>query len=197
MADDGLFHFDKGYYIYIKNTSKNYTLLENDTRKWGIVESSPKIYVSNADQIEEFEVLKYDYVDFYQTVNTDDFSVVDVMFKGFYPLFIDFIAYAKNDDFDSDRILNSINEYLDSISGDMTMISHNDMNNFVRKNGDNVLIAVKNQAEGFTNMNIAYQTNVIFPITMKDVVIPIEIRKQSISERTIRVFARSIDVIKE
>jgi hypothetical protein len=196
-SSDGIFYFPTGYYIYIKNTSKNYTLLENDERKWGIVESAPKIYVTDSDSTEEFEVLKYDYIDFSESLNTDDFSVVDVLFKGFYPVFIDFTAYTKDGNSNSERILDSINAYLDTISGDMAMISHNEMNDAVRKNGDNILLAVKNSSEGFSNMNMAFQNEVVFPITMKDISIPVEIRRPSISEKTIRVYARSVNVIKE
>ena len=193
---DGLFNFEEGYYISIK-TDKTFALLEDDKRKWGITKSAPRIYVSASDEEEEFEVIKYRFVDLEGEINTDDFTVVDVLFKGFYPLFIDFSVYTKDGNVDNNTILLSIQRYLDSISGNMSLISHNDMTDFIKKDGNNVVIASTNSASGFTNMNMEFETSVTFPISMKDISIPPEIRRESISERTIKVFARSVNVIKE
>jgi len=192
-----LFNFDSGYYIYIKSTSKDYVLLENDSRKWGIVKTTPSIYVTDSEQTEEFEVLRYKFIDFSDTIDVDDLTVIDVMYKCFFPIFVDFTVYTEDYSVNNARILESISQYLETVSGDISMISHNDMNDYVRKNGDNVVISSTNPATGYSAMNLEYTTNMTFPITMKDIRMPVEIKKASMSGRTIKVFARSVNVIKE
>ncbi len=193
---NGVYKLGNGFYIGITHASKDVLILENDILNWGIVDTDPSVYMFNGEAEEEFNIVRYNYVNFSESVDSDEFTIMDVLFKGFYPMFVDFIVYGKHE-VDTARLLNSINEYLDSVGGDMHTISHNDMSDYVRAEGDNVVFSSTNQATVFTTININFETEITFPLTMKDVLVPVELKRSSISERTVRVFARSVNVIKE
>jgi hypothetical protein len=194
---DGYFRLDKGYYINISKDSKDFTILEDNTTKWGIVETSPVIYVSDSDVEEDFHIVKYKYADFNGSIKTDDFTIMDILFKGFYPIFVDFTVYSKSADVNTDEILLAISDYLNTISGDISMISYNDMSDKIRASGNNVVLSSANQYECFTNLRMSFGGEAVFPISMKDVNIPVDLRRSSITERTIKMFARSVNVIQE
>lgn len=194
--NNGTYSIPEGFYIYVKSTSRDYVLLEDDRRYWGITKFSPSIFIFNGDQEEEFEVLRYKNIDFSSAVNHDEFTVMDVLYKGFYPVFVDFTVYSRTD-INQERLLNSINEYLDSVGGNMNAISHNDLSDYVRAHGDNVVFASTNNASMYTSANISFDTKMTFPLSMKDLEIPVELKMSSMSSRTIKVFGRSVDVIKE
>ena len=185
-----------GYYISIEHKEKDFVILEDDKRRWGIVQTTPKIFMPNGDDEETFTITSYQGINFPEEIKSDAFPMLDVLFKGFYPIFVDFTVYTK-EKVNAERIKNSISEYLDTIDGDMTLISHNDLNDYIRKRGDMVVVASTNNSRGFTSLNTMFETKITFPITMKDINIPKEIRNPSISERTIRIFVGGINVVYE
>lgn len=189
------YELDEGYYIDI-SSPKSITLLEDDGRYWGITKTRPVLFIENGENIEEVSVVRYADTPIDEHIDADDLSVSDVLFKGFYPLFIDFNVYSK-EGHSTDDILTYINEYFDTISGSMGLISHNDMSNYVAKRAGKVVISASNIASMYTSANTYFDMNVVFPVTMKDIPIPIELRKDSMSELTIKVFARSVNVIQE
>ena len=185
-----------GYYISIEHKDKDFVILEDDHRRWGIVQTAPQIFMPDGEDEEEFTVISYQNIEFPEEIKSNYFPMLDILFKGFYPVFVDFTVYTK-DKVDKDKIIQAIQEYLDSIDGDMTLISHNELSEYIRKKGNRVVVASTNSSKGFTALNTSFETQITFPITMKDIDIPGEIRTPSISERTIRIFLGSLNVIYE
>ncbi len=194
--DGNLYVLPDGYYIYAISATKNFTAIEDDRRTKGIVESTPSIYVVDGENVEEILFARYASLDFKSIVDPDEMTILDVLYKGFFPVLVDFNVYTR-EDVSGDRIKDSISEYLSSVGGSMSSISHNDMTDFIRGKGDNVVVSATNQASLFPRMNISFESNITFPLSRADLSIPVELNSESMTERTMRVFVRSVNVITE
>ena len=194
-SEEGMFNFPEGYYVNIKNT-KSHIVSEDDLMIDGITKFSPSVWVEDALPEETFTVIKYTDPMIENYTRTEDFVVNDVMFKGFFPMFIDFDIYSKMP-VDILIIKGYIDEYLDSISGSMSMMSINDLHDFVKARGYTVTFAAKNHADLFASTNTIIPMEIVFPVSMKDVVIPPELTSGHFSERTIKLFTGLINVTQE
>jgi len=195
VMSNGMYTFPDGYYIDI-SSSKNMAISENDMMANGVTKFSPSVFVESGEATETFQVVKYIDPDFESFTRTDDFVVSDTLFKGFYPLFLNLDAYSKQAVVLEDLTL-AIEEYLDSISGSVKMMSLNDMHDFVATKGMEVTFAAKNTADLFLSTGMATSMDVLFPLTMKDISIPPELRTTQVSEKTIKLFAGDINVTQE
>ncbi len=193
---NGRYDLPEGYYIYAISKTKDYIATEEDSSVEGIVARNPSLYIVNGEQEEELFFARYNNIDFGSIVDASELSIMDVLYKGFYPIFVDFNIYSRGE-VDENRIKDSIDEYLLTVGGSMSMVSHNNMSDFVRARGDNVVISSTNSASVFTRMNIAFDTDITFPLSREDLSFPIELINPSITEQTIKIFNRSINVIQE
>ena len=192
----GRYTLPSGYYIAISPATNDFALIEEDARYWGITRTSPTIYIPGGEPIEDIHVVRYEDLDPSTTIDSDEFSIMDILFKGIYPIFVDFTCYTK-DQVDSARIKGSIDSYLASVGGNMSEISMNDLVNFIRKKGDDVSMSSSNACSVYSATNLPINMSLTFPISMKDISIPDEYRPESISEKTTRIFCRSVNVIQE
>ena len=187
----------EGFYISVSPTSgKNFVLLENDLTFDGIVNFSPEIYVTDGSAIEDFEYIRYTFIDFSQIISNDEFMASDVIYKGFYPAFIDFTVYCSGP-VEKSQIKDSISSYLLSVGGNMSDVSHLDMVSKIRKDGNNVTVSSTNVARIYASANIAFQSNMTFPLSMRDITIPGELTNSSYSKNTIKLFTGDINVVQE
>ena len=192
---DGFYYLPEGYYIDIES-EKEMTILENDLMRWGISKFSLGVDVDNGDMFEDFVCMKYEDPMFENYRNKDAFVVRDVMYKGFFPLLVHFTIFTKQD-LDIYALRGSIVEYLDSIGGSMHLISIADMQKFLLNKGFDVVVSSSNDASLFVSSGRKVDMQTIFPLTMRDMQIPAELRTSQISENTIRIYTGDINVVKE
>ena len=196
VTSAGRYILPSGYYISITPSLENFAIIEDDTRYWGITETAPELHIQGGAATEEIHVVRYKSISPSLLVDPDEFSIMDILFKGLYPIFVDFTCYTRSN-VDGARIKSSIDSYLSSVGGNMSEISMNDMVDLVRKNGDDIAMSSSNPGRIVTTTNIGADVMLTFPISMKDINIPIEYNPESISERTTKVFCRNINVVHE
>jgi hypothetical protein len=150
----------------------------------------------NGETQETFVCYKYKDPMFENYGNKDSLVVRDPLYKGFFPMFINFTLFTE-EDIDALAARSKIVEYLDSISGSIDSISLHDLQTYLKSNGFNVVVSSSNSAYLFPSAGKKVTFDVVFPLTMRDISIPAEIMTPQISERTIRIFAGDLNVVKE
>jgi len=192
---DGFYYLPEGYYIDI-SCNKPFEILEDDTMRWGIAKLKVGIDIENGDESEEITHMRYLDPLFENYKNKDALVVRDVMYKGFFPLLVHFTLYTK-EDLDPYAIRDAVVEYLDSISGSIELVSVANMQSFLAEKGFRVVVSSNNAASLFVSVGAKVDMDTVFPLTMRDITVPPELRTSQISEKTIMIFAGDIHVVKE
>lgn len=184
-----------GYYISIEN-DKDFVVLENDIFSYGITKDKVVLFMPEGDDSETFSVVKYDDPLFESYSKNEELSITDILYKGFYPLFVDFTIYTR-DDIDIHDLKLNIDAYLALSGGNMTEISINDMQNYLKARGLLVTVSPKTTSRLFSSINMPIPMDAIFPLSVKDISIPPEFDSAIFTERTIKVFSGELNVTKE
>ena len=192
---DGFYYLPEGYYIDI-SCNKPFEILEDDTMRWGIAKLKVGIDIENGDENEEITHMRYLDPLFENYKNKDALVVRDVMYKGFFPLLVHFTLYTK-EDLDPYAIRDAVVEYLDSISGSIELVSVANMQSFLAEKGFRVVVSSNNAASLFVSVGAKVDMDTVFPLTMRDITVPPELKTSQISEKTIMIFAGDIHVVKE
>ncbi len=193
-GSNNLYHLPEGYYVAI-TSPKLHTVTAPDDIANGFVKYSPRVLIVDGDATEDITVVKYDDPSF--DFNDDQMLVTDILTKGFYPLFIDLTMYSKDTGIGESAIIASAEEYLESVGWSMDAISLNDLQMHLNKEGFRVAISPKATSSLMFYTNGATDQEVVFPITMADLNIPVEVSRNTFSKRTISVILRSVNVIQE
>lgn len=191
------YFFDPAYYISIESASgKDFVIVEEDMFTYGIVKTGLRIFMPEGDASETFIVRKYKDPMFENYYDSDEFSITDVMNKGFFPMFVNLDIFTRYS-IDETLLREKIEDYLQSKSGNMADISINGLQNFLRTNGLVVTIAARANADLFISAGISVPMDVVFPLSVKDLSLPPEVESAQFTERTIKIFAGEINVEKE
>ena len=187
--------FPPAYYVSITST-KDTIAVEQDIFSNGIVKSHIDMFIANGEQNETFEVVTYEDPMFENYSKNEEFSITDVIHKGFYPLFIDLEMFTR-DDIDILELRAIVEEYLSLNGGNMLEVSINDMQNYIRARGITVSISPKSKSKLFSSMNIPVPMDAIFPLSVKDIKVPPELDSALFSANTIKIFLGEVNVTKE
>jgi len=191
------YELDAEYYISVTTKSgKDFVIVEDDMFTYGMTKTKLRIFVPEGDNSEVFKVKRYMDPMFENEYKSDEFAITDIQYKGFFPMFVDFDVFTRYS-IDEQLLRAKIDEYLDSKSGNMSNISINDLQNFLKSNGMIVTIAARTSARLFLSVGMDVGMSVAFPLSVKDLSIPPEVESAQFTERTIRIFAGDINVEKE
>ena len=191
----GYYNIDGGYFIDIQ-CDKGFVILEQDIFSEGIVKTNIVLFIPEGEEEETVSVTRYQDPVFESYSKNDEFTIVDILTKGFFPLFIDFEIFTR-DSVDTDAIRLGIGAYFDTIGGSIASASINDLQNFLKARGTKVTFSPKSMARLFTSAGKKIDMDVIFPLSMKDIQIPPELEEDQYSGKTIKLFVGDINVTKE
>ena len=196
LSKEGQYYsLPSGYYISIESEN-DMIILENDIGGYGITNRPISIFMPEGLPSESFTVTRYDNPGFEGYSRNEELSITDILYKGFYPMFVDFNVFTRGDYQEADiRIL--IDEYISLNSGNMSEISINDMQNFLKARGIVITISPKSDSMLYAMANMPIEMDIVFPLSVKDLSIPPEIDAAPFTERTIKVFTGKINVTKE
>ncbi len=192
---DTYYEMPLGYYASIRS-DKDFVILEEDVAVHGVARRPILIFMPEGLASETFSIVRYDDPIFEDYSKNDEFSITDVMTKGFYPMFIDLEIYSR-DTIDIPAIKIMISEYISENGGNMAELSINDLQNFLKSREVKVTISPTTNARLCYSAGIDAEMTAIFPLSVKDIMIPPEIESAPFTERTIKVFLGEVNVTKE
>ena len=122
-------------------------------------------------------------------------SGYDVLYKGMYPLFLDFVLLIKGSpSVDNSTLKEAIDEYLVSISRAMIEISPSSLHSFLQSEyGIDGVIKSTISAKLQLTAKDSISLDVSFPLTQKDLSIPTAFNSANYSNRTIACFAGEVN----
>ena len=171
-----------------------YSITMIDEAKEGLILQSPTITTSS-EQI-TVKTKKYINPELDTYILEDRIpSGYNVLYKGMYPLFLDFVLLTKdNQNIDTLTLKGAINEYLESISRAMIEVSPSALHSFLqREYGINGVIKSTISAKLQLTAKDSVSLDVSFPITQKDLSIPVAFNSANYSNRTIACFVGEVN----
>ena len=171
-----------------------YSITMIDEAKEGLILQSPTITTSS-EQI-TVKIKKYTNPELDTYILEDRIpSGYNVLYKGMYPLFLDFVLLTKdNQNIDTLTLKGAIDEYLESISRAMIEVSPSALHSFLqREYGINGVIKSTISAKLQLTAKDSVSLDVSFPITQKDLSIPVAFNSANYSNRTIACFVGEVN----
>jgi len=171
-----------------------YSITMIDEAKEGLILQSPTITTSS-EQI-TVKIKKYTNPELDTYILEDRIpSGYNVLYKGMYPLFLDFVLLTKdNQNIDTLTLKGAIDEYLASISRAMIEVSPSALHSFLqREYGINGVIKSTISAKLQLTAKDSVSLDVSFPITQKDLSIPVAFNSANYSNRTIACFVGEVN----
>jgi hypothetical protein len=111
-------------------------------------------------------------------------------------MFIDFNVYTR-ENIDITALKTHIMTYIDSVSGSMEMLSISDLQSHLSSLGISITISPTIKSRLFLSTETYNDFDSVFPLSMKDISIPVEFNPDMITERTIKIFLGEVNVTKE
>ena len=192
---EGIYSFPDGYYMSMDTSdvdSDQYVVLVNDAMTEGITKFNPKVFALNQGPL-SFNTVRYSDPLFVDKVDDSMIEVVDPLYKGAFPLFVDLKLYTKKT---IDFILASetIEAYLARNDGNMELISPSEIREELLAVGIDGYVSTTNAAKLYQSLNSYMPQTVTFPLTMKDIVLFNPLVSGMFSKRTISVFLGTLQI---
>jgi hypothetical protein len=195
---DNQYTFPSGYYIDISpQAEKQFAIISDDKMVHGISKLEPVVFVEGGSPTEAFNVKRFVDPNFEVEIDELEIEVLDVLFKGKYPLLIDFTLYSTKEQ-DVDVIKNVIEEYFKINSRMISLLSPSEiMLELKQKAGIDVIVSSTNSGSLFFAVGKWTQQSITFPLTEKDFTIPDEITTSMITRRTVSAHVGIVTVVVE
>jgi hypothetical protein len=194
---DGFYHFPDGYFIDISpQADKQFAITINDKMVHGISKFAPVVFVEGGSPTEAFNVKRFIDPDFEANINHDEVEVLDILFKGKYPILIDFILYSNTTQ-DTALAVSTIEKYLISNSRDISLISPSEIMASLIKVGIKGVISSTNVAKLYFAVGKMEEQSITFPLSEKDFTIPDEIITSMVTARTVSAHVGTVSVVVE
>jgi len=191
---DSVYTLPSGYYIDIIPKSVNqFAIIIDDKMENGITKFRPSIFIADGLESEVFKVKKYVDPDFEGKVDNKEIEVLDVLYKGKYPLMMDLTIYSSKPQ-NKLEIATLLELYLIGNSRDISLLSPSEMMDELKRNSIDVTIASSNHADLYFSVGKKMGQTVTFPLSEKDIRIPDEITSSTITRKTISAHIRNINI---